>query len=251
MIHMCRVVGVHHESHSIDVVFMDDNRRMSGVPLMSASAGGDCGNVDLPVPTANNAADPFSSTTSGQRDIYALVMFTDKKMPVAMGFVYPTVAQCLFMAQNFRVNRHASDVYHTIDAEGNIELYHPSGTYIRIGTDTDHVDLTGTDYNGKWKTQNNTTTTPGMKVQIANGGSVKATISIDSSGNISMSGAGTLSLSATGAATISSSGLTINSSVTVNGAVTTTGDVTANGKSLDHHTHSGVQNGSSNTGQPN
>lgn len=45
-------------------------------------------------------------------------------------------------------------------------------------------------------------------------------------------------------------GLTINADVTVNGAIEATGDVTAAGISLQHHTHSGVDPGAGNTGEP-
>src|SRR3546814_4397963 len=43
------------------------------------------------------------------------------------------VCQMLFKDLERRINRHASDVYSTIDADGNMEVYHPSGTYLQIG----------------------------------------------------------------------------------------------------------------------
>lgn len=42
----------------------------------------------------------------------------------------------------------------------------------------------------------------------------------------------------------------INGNLTVNGQITATNDIIANGISLMHHTHSGVEVGSGNTGEP-
>lgn len=79
-------------------------------------------------------------------------------------------------------------------------------------------------------------------------------------------GAGTFKIAPSGDMTIDAPSLTINAPTTVNGLLTytegmvgsggehtasITGDVIANGVSLVTHTHSGVQPGSGNTGEPN
>lgn len=46
-------------------------------------------------------------------------------------------------------------------------------------------------------------------------------------------------------------GITLAADVHITGELTTDGDTIAGGKSLEHHTHSGVQTGSDDTGQPN
>jgi len=61
--------------------------------------------------------------------------------PVVIGFLYPQVSQMTFDDPKRRFSRHQSDVYSTIDGDGNMELYHPSGTYVRIAESPEHEDL--------------------------------------------------------------------------------------------------------------
>lgn len=62
-------------------------------------------------------------------------------------------------------------------------------------------------------------------------------------GNVFITGALTQSTGSSGTATL-------NGSLHVTGSVTSDGDVVASGVSLEHHVHSGVQSGPSNTGEP-
>ena len=73
-----------------------------------------------------------------------------------VGFIYPQVGQMQFEDVGRTVFRHPSDVYVSIDDEGNFELAHPSGAFVRIGTSAEHEDLTGKDYDGRWKIERNT-----------------------------------------------------------------------------------------------
>lgn len=217
---MARVVAVHAESHAVDLVSMQDGRRFSGVQVLSPMAGGNVGHVDLPEPSVTDPNKRFESGNTGLRDMYAMVEFVHGAIPVVLGFLFPQVTQCNFAAKNFRVDRHASDVYSTLDGAGNLEYYHPSGTYIRIAETLDHVDLTETDADKTWKIANNTTKAPGLKLVIKNGGSVRATLTIDASGNVSLSNVGTLSLSSVGNATLHSDG---NVTISAGGNVAITG----------------------------
>jgi hypothetical protein len=221
MFKVVRVVAVHPESHAVDVVVMDDGRRLAGVQVLSGLAGGNVGLSDLPEPSVTDPQKPFESANTGERDVYALLTFVGRDMPVIVGFLYPQVAQCLFARKNFRVDRHASDVYSTIDEAGNIEIAHPSGTFIRIAENLAHEDLTGQDYDGQWKTTKNAARLPGLRVQIANSGGVKATLSIDAAGNVSLTNAGTTTISSGGDMSLSSGGamsLSATGDVTVTGA---------------------------------
>jgi phage baseplate assembly protein V len=78
-----------------------------------------------------------------------------------------------------------------------------------------------------------------------------AAISVDQSGTITASNqAGSISLSPAGVLTFNGSNVVLNSNLTVNGTITSTGNIVGAGISLNSHTHSGVQNGSGNTGGP-
>lgn len=232
MLFMARVVATHAESHAVDVVLMDDGRRFGGVQVLSHMAGGNAGHVDLPEPTVTDPSAPFDSQNTGIRDIYALVAFVSRDIPVVVGFIYPQVAQCLFAKKNLRINRHASDVYSTIDEAGNVEIAHPSGSFVRIAEALPHVDLAGTDYDAKWKIANNVASTPGMRVQIGNGGNVKATIDITKDGHVSITNVGNTTITTTGTTSIDSTGnMTLHTDGTL--ALSATGNVNVTGANIN------------------
>lgn len=254
MLSLARVVDTHPESHAVDVVLLDDGRRISGVQVLSGSAGGDFGKSDLAVPASTG----YEAKKTGTRDIYGVVAWISE-IPVVIGFLFPQVAQCLFSDKERMVYRHASDAYMTIDGKGNAEFYHPSGAFIRLGTSGAHEDLTGKDYDKVWKIAKNT----GSKVHIhVEQGGGTASLDIDPAGNIAINHAGNLSVTTGGAATIEVTGdttlttptLTVNGNMVLNGSfnqgtgsnggtatmqgpVSVVGDLTADGISLVNHDH--------------
>ncbi len=248
MLTLARVVNIHPESHAVDLVIMEDGRRIPGVQVLSGSAGTNFGFSDLAVPDATG----YDAKNTKTRDIYAAVSWMNT-IPVVVGFIFPQVSQVLFADKERMVYRHASDVYVTIDGKGNTEIYHPSGAFFRIGESGAHDDLTGKDYDKVWKIARNT----GRKVHIhlEQGGGV-AKLDIDPAGNIALQHAGNLSAKTGGSATIEVTGnttvttptLTVNGNVVVNGNVNSTGDVTGGGVSLMNHTHPDPQGG--NTSPP-
>lgn len=237
---LARVANIHPESNAVDITIMDDGRRISGVQVLSGTAGTDFGSSDLAVPDATG----YDAKNTKTRDIYAVVGWIGE-IPVVFGFMFPQIAECLFADKNRKVYRHASDVYFTIDGEGNTELYHPSGAYLRIGTSGAHEDLTGKDYDKVWKIKRNTD--KAAHIHIAQGGG-KAAINISPDGNIAIANAGTLTANVEGESTITTPKLTLNGDMVVNGKVTASGDVIGNGISLDNHTHPDPQGG--NTQKP-
>jgi len=283
MLELGRVTAVHPESHSIDVTLINDGRNLSGVRVLSPTASGNTGLNDLPQCSVDSSADKPFDAPIGIREMFAAVAFFSG-LPICVGFMFPNVSQLLFPDPNLKVDRHASDVYETIDGAGNYEFFHPSGTYIRIGETSAHKDLTGTDFDARWKIENNTARAPHVHIEVKNGGATKAVINIDPSGNITESNVGNLtaavgghiavtaggtaSVTSTGNMTLAAPQITLNApAIVLNGAltqgmggnagactmlgpVTVTNDVTAGGKSLIHHIHSNVQNGPSNSGQP-
>ena len=262
MLMLARVVNIHPESHAVDLVIMEDGRRISGVQVISHSAGTDFGLSDLALPDATG----YDAKNTKTRDIYAVLSWV-RDIPLVLGFMFPQVAQCLFADKERMVYRHPSDVYLTIDGKGNTELYHPSGAYLRLGESGAHEDLTGKDYDKVWKIKRNT----GRKVNIhlEQGGGV-ASLNIDPGGNIDLKHAGNLTTSTggnlsakvdgtanievSGDTTLTTPTLTVNGNVVINGSlnqgtgsngggatmqgpVAVTGDVTAGGISLMNHDH--------------
>ena len=206
---LARVAAVHPEDYSVDLVMTDDGSRYPGVQVLSSAAMTNCGIADLRTITATG--EKYTLTQSTDRDAMAVVGFLAPTVPVVVGFMFPQVNQVLFAEQNRRIQRHASDVYTSTDGDGNFELYHPSGTYLRIGTSGDHEDLTGKDFDGKWKISKNTDKAVHVKLRVSNAGDDKASIGIDPSGNITLQNDG--NLSATVGGNLSAS---INGTTTVN-----------------------------------
>lgn len=239
MLDIARVVETRPESHAVDLEFLADGRRVAGVQVLSRTAGTDMGLSDLSRPERTG----YGAENSAVRDVYAVVGYFGRT-PVVLGFLFPQVAQCLFPDRDRMVYRHASDVYATIDKDGNTEVSHPSGTFLRIGTSPAHEDLTGKDYDKIWRIRRNTEQAVHVQLSVANAGAEVASLNIDPSGNVTLKHAGNLtattggslsaavsgSLSATvgGASTVDSGGdmsltaptITLNGNVILNGPLT-------------------------------
>ncbi len=264
------VVATYPEGNSIDVLLPETGQRVSNVQVMTPTGSADTGTVDLPdIGRPDDDTRWTVTPEDSARRMQAVIAFY-RGLPICVGFLLPQENQISFQEKNRRVMRHASDVYSTIDKDGNTELFHPSGTYLRIGTAAAHQNLEGTDYDKLWKIEKNTDKQVHIQLTVANGGEVKASINIDPNGHITIEHAGNLSVSTSGNAEIEVEGdteittenMTINAETTINGNVTINGDQTnsgtitsdgdqvAGGISTMHHTHPGVQSGGSNTGQP-
>lgn len=188
---LAKVAAVHPEGHSVDLVFLDDGSRIPSVQVMSPGASTNTGVNDLPTPSLPPSGDKWDLLESKDRDLVAVVAFM-KRLPIVLGFLYPQVSQMLFAERDRRVERHASDVYTTVDADGNVELYHPSGTYLRIGTSPAHEDLTGRDLDKKWAIRKNTDKAVHVHLAVANAGVEVASLDVAPNGDVSLEHAGDL-----------------------------------------------------------
>lgn len=180
---LAKVTGVVPGGYAVDLLFLDDGSRVPAVQVLSPSAATDAGSNFLVAP--DTGADQWSAVDSGTRDLTAVVSFM-QGIPVVLGFLFPQVCQMLFDRQNFAVKRHPSDVYTVIDDDGNVEVFHPSGTYLRIGESPAHQDLTGQDLDGQWKISKNTGKAVHVQLTIKNAGSQVASLNIDPSGNVTL-----------------------------------------------------------------
>ena len=204
---LAKVIAARPEGHAVDIVFLDDGSRVSSVRVLSPSGSTNSGVADLPSPTPPRSGRVGDITPTKDRDMYAVVAFLGE-LPIVMGFLFPEVCQLMFKDANRRVERHASDVYTSIDNEGNFELFHPSGTYMRIGTDPAHEDLTGRDFDGKWKITKNTAKQVHVQLTVKNGGATKASLNIDPNGNVTVLHVGNLATLTQGNALVEVNGTT-------------------------------------------
>lgn len=199
MLTLAQVVDIHFDSHSVDLVMQEGGRRMCGVPVMTGVGGTNFGFNDLAIPTNTG----YEAENSKQRDIYAVVGFINDH-PMVLGFMFPQVCQMLFEDKERMVYRHASDAYVTIDKDANLEVFHPSGTYLRIGESSAHEDLTAKDFDKVWKIERNTDKAVHVHLTVANAGATKATVNIDPSGNVSVKNSGATTWHSGGAISIKS-----------------------------------------------
>ncbi|AGX87666.1 hypothetical protein [Candidatus Symbiobacter mobilis] len=271
-----RVIDVHQHDNSLDVLLVYDGSRLTGVPVLSPMMTTSSGVADLHEPEGNE----WESEGSRTRDAFAVLARTAGGGYLVIGFLPPQVTEIAFDRRNFRVERHASDVYRTTDDAGNTEYAHPSGTFLRIAEQPEHEDLTGKDFDGLWKITRNKNRRVWLAATVANSAGVQATLRIspdgdvsldhvgaltvrtagkstlhvDTGGNVSLSHSGNLGIDTAGNATWNVDGsMTINApTVTINGVVSIHGGgLTHNSKNVgDTHAHSGVLGGPSNTGAP-
>lgn len=243
MITLARVTAVHPETGSLDCVCIATRRRFAGVRVAQVGASTDTGRMDIPIPetgTDSSVSDP-ALMPLGAREVVAVIAFFGGRA-LCLGFLPPRTSQMHFEAGR-RIDRHQSDVYTTIDANGNVEFRHPSGTLVRISESATPEDLTGRDTDGSFAITRNTDRAPRLHVRLANGGQTKFELVATPDGNVTMTVAGALTVTAP--TTNWTGDINVNGDITVTG-----GDVVADGISLKTHVHSGVQSGGSNTGTP-
>jgi hypothetical protein len=213
VLEIAKVTGVHPEAHAVDIVLLRTKAVFPMVQVMAIGASTNTGVSGLATPTAPRGGDKSSVILTHDRDTYAIVGFVCRA-PVVVGFLYPQVCQMLFEDMNRHIERHPSDVYTSVDGAGNVELYHPSGTYLRIGTSPNHEDLTGKDFDKQWKITKNVDSAPYVHLTVANAGSPVASIDIDPAGNITEQNNGNLSAKVGGNVTVIATG---SASVTAEG----------------------------------
>ncbi|MFM0165772.1 hypothetical protein PQR39_35750 [Paraburkholderia sediminicola] len=229
------VVAVYPEGNSIDVLMPKTGDKLANVQCSSITGSSDTGIMDLPeigLPV-DDTRWTLPIIAQAARYVRAIIWHVDG-MPICMGFLLPQVTQMTFQRDNFRVNRHASDVYSTTNGQGDTEWYHPSGTYLRVGASPAHEDLTNQDVDQSWAIKQNTAAAPWVNLTVANAGAVVANIQVDPSGNINVTHNGNLTVNTKGNANVTVDGtteVTSEGAVTVNASAGTThnGPLTVNG----------------------
>ena len=231
------VVATHPEDHSVDIVMADDGSRLVGVQVATPNGSTRSGTVDMP--EIKPTGDKWDITKPTGQDMKAIVSFVGTN-PVVTGFLFPQINQMLLKDGKARRYRHQSDVETLIDGEGNIQITHPGGTYIRIGEAVEADALAGK-FADKSATDRNTGKQVSVHIAMAGG---KATLTFAPDGSISLKTQSTVGIEAQGAVTIKAPDITLDApqtritgDVLIEGATTLKG-ITSNGKNIsDTHTH--------------
>lgn len=193
------VVATHPEDHSVDLVMSDDGSRLVGVQVMTPSGSTRTGTIDMPA--VPEKANKWDITQPTDQEMIAMVATFGSGNPVVVGFLYPQINQMLSSDPKRRVSRHQSDVQWSIDGDGNVQLVHPSGTYIRIGESADAEETAGKNADANAAVDRNT----GRQVNVRIGmGGGTAILTIAPDGAVSLTTQTTINLKAQGAISIES-----------------------------------------------
>ncbi len=224
MFAIVRIVSAHPEGNAVDVVNVRTGARTSGVQVLCDMASATFGSSGLMAPSEQDDPKPFDADLDPARVMYGLMI--DAGVPLLLGFLPPQVSQILFADKNRFVWRHPSDLYLTAQDNGDVELAHPSGTFLRIAATAPHEDLTGKDYDKKWAIARNLDAAPWISLAVANAGAAPhTTLTIDPNGNVAFYNAGNVTWHTHGNVTAQVDG---NLAATVNGTanVHVVGDTT-------------------------
>jgi phage baseplate assembly protein gpV len=240
------VVATHPSDHSVDLV-LADGRRMVGVQVATPNGSTRSGTFDMPA--VPDKADKWDITKLTGQDQIALVDFVGD-IPVVVGFLFPQISQMTFDDPKMRVTRHQSDVMSSIDGDGNIQITHPSGTYIRIGETPDKVDMASKNTDASLAADRNTGRKVNIRIGLA-GGVLELTMTPD--GAVSLKCAKTISIEAGEPVMVKAPAVTLNTpSTTLTGNLdvqgsTTVRAITSNGKNISS-THQHLNSGGPGTG---
>ncbi len=142
-----KVFRVTPEANMVDVLLMDGTR-LKNVQVMAPYASSNTGLMNLPVPKYDVELEDkdFPLETAGQTevDVFAVVSFLGNSIlrPIVLGFLFPEENQVLCGRSDNTGNsdgsmyfwKHSSNVHKIIDKDGQIQISHPSGLLIKIGT---------------------------------------------------------------------------------------------------------------------
>jgi hypothetical protein len=209
-----------------DVLFLEDNWLGTDIPILCGISSTTTGGTFHPQPSpAQSEADLY---TNKAEDVLAVVLCAPQGN-VIVGFIDPSNSQVLFAEHDITVHRLPNDFYFLSHANGDTELYHPSGTYLRIAESPDHEDLTGKDYNGYWNIQRNTDKKVHLRLRVVANNEKQADITMSPTGNLDIYAKGNASLVTEGNLNASVKGA---ASLTVEGplSATVTGKISLNSK---------------------
>lgn len=241
-----RVVAVHPEDHAIDVVTFPDGARIAGIQVMVPMASSNTGlHGGLAAPGAPPSGDIWDIRDDTARKVVAIIGFLGPGQPVCLGFLFPQINGLSFKDGRL-VLAHESGAYTLMAADGSIESYHPSGSYVRLGTGG-HASMAGQDQDKRFAA-GNSAAAPTYTVSVGSGGTELAKITMGPTGALAM--IATVSVDITAPTSTVHGDAHVTGDLVVDGSITSTGDATIGGKSFLGHEHDEHGDGGGVTGPP-
>lgn len=147
-IYFCKVIRFYASSNTADVVTIDNNISLLGCNITcSMPAGFAYGTRYIPTHDDQNAEVEYVNSAG---DIYCVAAFleNDYNNTAILGFIFPLETTLSISEYGLYIFRHESDVMWMVRGDGTVQIYHPSGSVIKIGDTaenemTDKIDTAG------------------------------------------------------------------------------------------------------------
>lgn len=232
-IYFCKVIRFLPSSNTADVVTIDNDISLLGCNIACSMPAGFVYGARY-IPTHDDA-NPEVEYVNSPGDIYCVAAFleNDYNNAAILGFLFPLETTLSIAEYGLYIFRHESDVMWMVRGDGTMQIYHPSGSIIKIGDDntnemTDDRETGGlypaktdglyirpaADYNAqketnlfiKWYTGQEITLDKDGKIiaKVKDGSAEKASLTLDPAGTV------TISIPSTGTYDISVPGGTVN-----------------------------------------
>ncbi len=132
MIRLGQVVRVNQTRRTVDLVMLDNNEPVREARVLGAasSVSGSWNVPDMPKPASEMQA---GELPAAGRSMVAAVTMCGRR-PLVVGFVPAEGNEVVFTEADLEVHRHPSGVVTSIDQGGNVQVTHPGGATLRIGT---------------------------------------------------------------------------------------------------------------------
>lgn len=140
-IYFCKVIRFLPSSNTADVVTIDNNISLLNCNICcSMPAGFEYGTRYFPTHDDQN---PEVEYVNSAGDIYCVAAFleNDYNNAAILGFIFPTQTTLSIAEYGLFIFRHESDVMWMVRGDGTVQIYHPSGSIIKIG-DNDINEMT-------------------------------------------------------------------------------------------------------------
>jgi len=134
-IYFCKVIRFLPSSNTIDCVTIDNNISLLNCNVAcSTPAGFAYGSRYFPHHDDQNPEAPYVNSPG---DIYCVAAFleNDYNNAAVLGFLFPMETTLSIAEYGLYIFRHESDVIWMVRADGTMQIYHPSGSIVKIGDD--------------------------------------------------------------------------------------------------------------------
>lgn len=140
-IYFCKVIRFLPSSNTADIVTVDNNISLLGCNVVCPyPAGFAYGARYFPTHDDQNSEVEFVNSAG---DVYCVAAFleNDYNNTAILGFLFPLETTLSIAEYGLYIFRHESDVIWMVRGDGTVQMYHPSGSIIKIGdNDINEVD---------------------------------------------------------------------------------------------------------------